>query len=149
MNENKFRKWIEAGFKNYGKDPWFFLRELAQNSRDAGADSITVKAHRSGNNEIISFEDDGNGMSYTHAQKYLFRLYASSKTNDKSSAGMFGIGFWTIFKFNPHKIIIESSFKNEKWAVSLDDALNSSSSVCSLSKNGTRISLIRNARESS
>ncbi|MCP4155840.1 MAG: hypothetical protein GY757_49405, partial [bacterium] len=80
---------------------------------------------------------------------YLFRLYASSKTNDKSSAGMFGIGFWTIFKFNPHKIIIESSFKNEKWAVSLDDALNSSTTVCSLSKNGTRISLIRNARESS
>ncbi len=40
MNANEYRKWIEAGLKDYGDAPWFFIRELAQNSRDAGAGTI-------------------------------------------------------------------------------------------------------------
>jgi hypothetical protein len=41
-----FRSLAEAVTGTYGNDPWFFLRELAQNSRDAGAQSIWVNAER-------------------------------------------------------------------------------------------------------
>ncbi|MCP5105135.1 MAG: hypothetical protein GY950_17230, partial [bacterium] len=150
MTTSDYRKWIEAGFKNYGKDPWFFIRELAQNSRDAGAGTIRVKAgHTSEKNEILIFEDDGQGMTFAHAVRYLFRLYASSKGGEKNAAGMFGIGFWTVLKFNPSKIIIESRFKNESWGVTVDPQLNTSRVISNLPGHGTRITLVRPAVETS
>lgn len=150
MKTSDYRKWIEAGYKNYGNDPWFFLRELAQNSRDAGASEIRVKTGRTPDNqEIIVFEDNGCGMTYDHALKYLFRLYASSKTGQKYSAGMFGIGFWTVFKFNPEKIFIESVSNNEKWGAAVDDKLETERIQCKLERQGTRITLTRPPMESS
>jgi hypothetical protein len=144
MKGSDVRKWIEAGFKDYGKAPWFFIRELAQNSRDAGAKTIRVKAGRTTkNNEILIFEDDGHGMTYDHAARYLFCLYASSKTDEKYSAGIFGIGFWTVLKFNPSKIIIESCFKGKKWGVLVDTDLNTTPTACDLTESGTRITLVR------
>ena len=47
MLGKEFRSLAEAVTRTYGGDPWFFLRELAQNSRDAGAASIRVTAERS------------------------------------------------------------------------------------------------------
>ncbi|MDQ1350103.1 MAG: TGc protein, partial [Acidobacteriota bacterium] len=150
MNANEYRKWIEAGLKDYGDDPWFFIRELAQNSRDAGARIIRVKAdHTADKNEILVFADDGRGMTYRHALQYLFRLYASSKTKEKYSAGRFGIGFWTVLKFNPTKIIIESCYKKEKWAVEIDANLNAARIATDLNKRGVRITLVRPAVEKS
>ena len=144
MKGIEFRKWIEAGFKDYGKEPWYFIRELAQNSRDAGANTIRVTAGRTTQeNEILVFEDDGCGMTYDHAANYLFRLYASSKANEKYAAGMFGIGFWTVLKFNPEKILIESHNGGESWAVLVDPDLNTTPIACHLKDKGTRITLIR------
>lgn len=150
MNANEYRKWIEAGLKDYGDDPWFFIRELAQNSRDAGARIIRVKAdHTADKNEILVFADDGRGMTYRHAVQYLFRLYASSKAKEKYSAGRFGIGFWTVLKFNPTKIIIESCYKKEKWAVEIDADLNAARVAADLNSRGVRITLVRPAVEKS
>ncbi len=149
MTTNEYRKWIEAGYKDYGKDPWFFLRELAQNSRDAGARTIRVTAGRtSAGEEIIVFEDDGEGMSYDHALKYLFRLYASSKTNRKNAAGMFGIGFWTVFKFSPSRLLIQSNDGNEPWGVEVDKELTTRRITGELAGRGTRITLVRPAQAS-
>lgn len=148
MNANEYRKWIEAGLKDYGNDPWFFIRELAQNSRDAGAKTIRVKADLTPDkNEILIFEDDGHGMTYRHAVQYLFRLYASSKTKEKYAAGRFGIGFWTVLKFNPTKITIESCFKKKKWGVEIDSNLNATQIPTNLNYRGVRITLIRPAEE--
>lgn len=147
-----FRKWIEAGYRDYGKDPWFFIRELAQNSRDAGAKSVWVKiGYTSAREEALVFEDDGRGMSYDHAVRYLFRLYASSKTNEKYAAGLFGIGFWTVLRFNPKKVIIESWNKKEQWGVEVDvgEDLTTTRTSGGLKHRGTRITLIRAPRETS
>ena len=147
-----FRKWIEAGYRDYGKDPWFFIRELAQNSRDAGASSIHVKAELTpAKEERLVFEDDGSGMSYDHAVNYLFRLYASSKANDKYAAGLFGIGFWTVLKFNPGKVIIESWSKGKPWGIEVaaGEDLTTKPVPGSLTKRGTRVTLVRPAREAS
>ncbi|MCP5050554.1 MAG: hypothetical protein GY940_25545 [bacterium] len=154
-----FRKWIEAGYKNYGKDPWFFIRELAQNSRDAGAKTIRVRiGYNAEKEEVLIFEDDGKGMSYHHAKQYLFRLYASSKGDEKNAAGMFGIGFWTVLKFNPSRIIIESRCGKGKvagnWGVIVEadepgGQLKTRDTTGTLPANGTRVTLIRPAVEAS
>jgi hypothetical protein len=150
--ENDFRKWIEAGYRDYGKDPWFFLRELAQNSRDAGASKINVTiGYSPGKEESIIFEDNGTGMSYKHAGRYLFRLYASSKGGQKHAAGMFGIGFWTVLKFEPSSLVIESRCEkwNQAWGVEVDSDLNTRRIDGTLSARGTRITLSRSPRETS
>lgn len=159
QRQNDFRKWIEAGFRDYGKDPWFFIRELAQNSRDAGARNIHVKiGYTAKKEEALVFQDDGLGMSFQDAEKYLFRLYASSKTGEKNAAGMFGIGFWTVLKFNPSSVIIESkrrdrgkSTGNGSWGVRVEvgKELVTIPFDTNMKFPGTRVTLVRPAMEGS
>src|SRR5690606_18207059 len=52
--------------------------------------------------------DDGEGMSFEHAREYLFSLYSSSKESDAGSLGRFGVGFWSILRFEPAAITIRS-----------------------------------------
>ncbi len=112
---------IRDSQKGYINDHWVFLRELAQNSRDAGALEIKIDPGGYGSgNEVVIFSDNGRGMTYRDAEKYLFRLYSSSKFKERSSVGMYGIGFWTVIKYEPEEILIESySVEEEKWAVLL------------------------------
>lgn len=148
MKNQDFRRWIEAGYRDYGEDPWFFIRELAQNSRDAGARTIHVKAGwTTAGEEIVVFEDDGKGMTYDDAVRYLFRLYASSKAGNKNAAGMFGIGFWTVMRFSPRRVMIESRVGSETWGVWVDEQLRTIPFNSRLSRGGTRITLIRPAQE--
>ncbi len=136
---------IRDSQNDYIDDPWIFLRELAQNSRDSGALRIKIDPGGEGSgNEVIIFSDNGKGMTFREAEKYLFRLYSSSKFKERTSVGMYGIGFWTVMKFDPDKIIIESySEEEDKWAVTLDSDLNHKRTECKLGKFGTRVTLIR------
>ncbi len=153
MDGREFRKWVESGFQDYGRDPWFFTRELAQNSRDAGATAIQVDVKSTPQGEeILIFTDNGWGMSFDHACRYLFRLYASSKEQDTLAAGMYGVGFWTVLGYGPHHIIIESRARKnnqESWAAALDRELEVSRIPCRFNQFGTRITLVRQARCSS
>lgn len=147
MQDTLFRQWIEAGYRNYGQDPWFFLRELAQNSRDAGARTVRVSVNQSDRErEILTFLDDGMGMNFDHARQFLFRLYASSKTNEKYSAGMYGIGFWTILRYQPDLIIIESRTGSGAWSIEIDSGFRIRHISCNLHQKGTRITLIRKSQ---
>jgi hypothetical protein len=60
---------------------------------------------------------------------------------------MFGIGFWTILRFNPRSILIESFYRGNKWAILVDSELKPQQTACSLEKNGTRITMIRPQKE--
>ena len=147
MRREDFRKWAEHGCRQYGEDPWFFIRELAQNSRDAGAALIRVRAYRGeGGMETVEFEDDGTGMSLEHARRYLFRLYASSKDEDTRSAGKYGIGFWSVLRYDPDYLLVESRTSRESMAVLIDRDFNLHSVECTLKHRGTRITLSRSAR---
>ncbi|MEN8222043.1 MAG: ATP-binding protein [Acidobacteriota bacterium] len=136
---------IRDSQKGYISDPWVFLRELAQNSRDSGALEIKIDPGGHGSeNEVVIFSDNGNGMTYRDAQRYLFRLYSSSKFKESSSIGMYGVGFWTVMKYKPDEILIESySVEEEKWAVVLGRDLKHRRTECKLSNFGTRITLVR------
>ncbi|MCP3961561.1 MAG: hypothetical protein GY719_27280 [bacterium] len=108
----------------YGSDAWVFLRELLQNARDAGARSVWLSVERRGAFDRLTCRDDGGGMSYHHARRYLFALYASSKDEIDTQVGKFGIGFWSVLRFEPSAITIRSrTAPQAPWQVELDGAL--------------------------
>lgn len=147
MRGGEFRGLAEAVTRAYGDDPWFFLRELAQNSRDAGARAVRVSAWiDAAGMETIHFEDDGRGMTLDHARRFLFRLYASDKGGDRAAAGRYGIGFWTVLRFAPARIVLQSRRGRRGWAVSLDAELNAGHGECRLSRPGTAVTLQRPGR---
>lgn len=144
MLREEFRRWAKHGCRLYGNDPWFFLRELAQNSRDADSSEIKVRAGRDASGrEILVFEDDGTGMSFEHARRFLFRLYASSKEGDERSAGKYGIGFWSVLRFSPSRILVESRTRLGRWAILVDEDFTLTRVECRLARRGTRITLER------
>ena len=150
MLGKEFRGLAEAVTRTYGDDPWFFLRELAQNSRDAGARNIWVAADTSpSGDETLTFADDGSGMTLAHARRFLFRLYASDKAGDPSAAGRYGIGFWTILRFRPAEIRLESRRGDRSWAVTLDGEFTIRPVPCRLTHPGTTVTLTRPASFSS
>jgi hypothetical protein len=100
------------------------VRELLQNARDAGAHRVWFKTSVADGSEQISCRDDGVGMTFDHAQRYLFSLYASSKRSRARTAGRFGIGFWSVLRFEPDEIVVRSQpQRGESWQVRLDGQL--------------------------
>lgn len=147
MQGSVFRGLAESVTRAYGDDPWYFLRELAQNSRDAGARTIRVDAHAdTGGSETITFADDGRGMTLAHARRFLFRLHASDKGGDPAAAGRYGVGFWTVLRFVPSLIRIESRRGGGAWAVELDAGLAAREVPCRRRGPGTTVTLARAAR---
>ncbi|MCA9682534.1 MAG: ATP-binding protein, partial [Myxococcales bacterium] len=124
-----FRERARVEADRYGPDPWIFVRELLQNARDAGASAVQIQVEEgksgAGGRTRITCRDDGEGMSYDHARRYLFSLYASSKEERSNQVGRFGVGFWSILRFEPESIIIRSRSREggAAWQVTLDGAL--------------------------
>ncbi len=146
MKGGDFKRWALRGCRIYGEDDWFFLRELAQNARDAGARNVKVAASRDGNDEILSFADDGSGMDARHAEQFLFRLYASSKEDERGSAGQFGIGFWAVLRFGPKDVKIASNPGRIPWAVTIDEDFELQQEEAPNQRKGTTVTLRRPAR---
>ena len=136
--------------RRYGTDPYVFLRELAQNARDAGSRHIEVTTGESATEQRVVFQDDGSGMSFEHARRYLLRLYASSKEQDDHAAGHFGVGFWSILQWEPQVIEIESRTTSDSWGLRLDAHLNGAERYELEEKGrgftGTRVTLVRPTR---
>lgn len=134
--------------RRYAKDRMVFLRELAQNARDAGATRIDVATRLRDRQMVIRFTDNGTGMTFAHAERFLFRLYASSKETEKSSAGCFGVGFWSILLFEPDRIEIESRpVSGDPWQVRTDADLKTvSQRPGTLEHPGTIVTLYRRVR---
>ncbi len=146
MLGSEFRGLAENVTRAYGDAPWFFLRELAQNSRDAGARNIRVAARTAADGtETIEFADDGRGMTLAHARRFLFRLYASDKDGDRAAAGRYGVGFWSVLRFGPSLIRLQSRHGRDSWALDLDGDLNARSVPCRLDRPGTMVTLTRPA----
>ena len=56
----------------YGGDEWVFIRELLQNARDAGATRVWLSTDRSRGRDRVACRDDGSGMTFDHARRFLF-----------------------------------------------------------------------------
>ena len=56
-----FRERARLEADRYGPDPWIFVRELLQNSRDAGAHRVRFVVEQDGAIERVTCFDDGDG----------------------------------------------------------------------------------------
>lgn len=125
-----FRDRAQFEAERYGADPWIFVRELLQNARDAGATSVNIEVAVREDVVRLTCRDDGDGMTEEHSKQFLFRLYASSKEGAAGMAGRFGVGFWSILRFEPTAIVIRSWPKRgQPWEVSLDGQLKHAATV--------------------
>ena len=133
--------------ERYGTDPWVFVRELLQNARDAGAGRVILTAERREGRDVVTCRDDGCGMSLEHARRFLFTLYASSKGRRSGAAGRFGVGFWSVLRFDPDTITVRSRpADGDGWEVVLDAGLGALEPAGCVMFEGTEVILERAAR---
>ena len=104
--------------------PLDFLRELVQNSIDAGSPRIEVRieydAPKPGQTfgvTRIHVDDWGEGMDQAVIENKLTRLFESNKEGDLTKIGKFGIGFTSIFAIRPEAVLLETGKHGENWEV--------------------------------
>lgn len=109
-------------------DVYCFYRELIQNSLDAGTNRVDVSLEflppekKSADGVIIiNIEDYGEGMNREIIDNQLTRLFSSSKENDLSKIGKFGIGFVSVFAIKPKAVNIDTSRDGEDWRILFDE----------------------------
>src|SRR5438309_10143578 len=102
-------------------DPFAFYRELIQNSIDAGSTRIeVVLEYRPASQKGIAtarVSDWGEGMNRKIIEDYLLTKFRSSKENDLTRIGKFGIGFVSIFSCEPDRVVVETGRDAESWRV--------------------------------
>lgn len=135
-------------------DPLAFLRELVQNAVDAGSQEVEVRFEfqpdaRDGSGAtdvgaLVVFVDDwGCGMDREIIQTRLTRLFASSKDGDLTKIGKFGVGFSSVFGFDPDAVCIDTSRGGESWRVLFDKTRTFKLIRRDEAFDGTKIQVIR------
>lgn len=89
-------------------DPFAFIRELIQNSIDAGASRIDVRMTLADGVLEIALEDDGEGMDLATIEGYLLVKFRSTKDRDLTKIGKFGIGFVSVFAMRPFEVTVDT-----------------------------------------
>ena len=93
------------------------LGEVIDNSEQANAKSVRVHFSTPSNNTTINdvvFIDDGDGMSKETLQ-YCLRLGWSSRYNDRSGIGRFGVGMTLGAIHECRRVEVYSLAKNSEW----------------------------------
>lgn len=90
-------------------DSYAFLRELCQNSIDAGTPTIEVSISRGSASEVTtSVSDTGSGMTLEILENALLTLFSSSKEGDESKIGKYGVGFISVLAIEPLYVSVET-----------------------------------------
>jgi len=89
-------------------DRYAFIRELIQNSLDAGAVDIHIHMEAASGELVVTVEDDGEGMDRDTIEGYLLTLFRSTKEDDLTKIGKFGIGFVSLFAMTPYETIVDT-----------------------------------------
>lgn len=105
-------------------DQYAFIRELVQNSIDAGSTRIDVQfefmAPAAGAERgvtVLHINDTGEGMTREIIDTKLTRLFSSSKEDDFTKIGKFGIGFVSIFALEPKAVFVDTGRDGEYWRI--------------------------------
>ncbi|MBN2526710.1 MAG: ATP-binding protein [Deltaproteobacteria bacterium] len=106
-------------------NPFDFIRELVQNSLDAGTSAVDVRIDMEPVNHRdalcrISVRDFGEGMDEHIIDTKLTRLFSSSKENDLTRIGKFGIGFVSVFAIEPQAVIVTTARGGQSFEVFFD-----------------------------
>jgi hypothetical protein len=102
--------------------PMDFVRELIQNSIDAGTPRIEVwvdwnMSSEDGTTGIVEIhvDDFGEGMDEAVIDAQLTRMFSSTKENDLTKIGKFGIGFTSVFAIQPSAVLVHTGRHGESW----------------------------------
>lgn len=105
-------------------DSLVFLRELVQNSLDAGSPEVDVYTEFRPSPDdpsrgvmVIGVDDYGEGMDRATIDTKLTRLFSSSKDGDLTKIGKFGIGFVSVFALRPDAVCVDTSRGGEHWRI--------------------------------
>ncbi len=103
-------------------DPFTFYRELIQNAMDAGSNRVEVGVEWLAERQMVvaSVADQGEGMTLEIIRSQLTRLFSSSKENDLTKIGKFGIGFVSVFAIRPELVTVDTGRDGEFWRVVFD-----------------------------
>jgi hypothetical protein len=141
----KRKKWIEAnrenGFEDGIKlllidlypDSAHFIFELLQNAEDAGASTVRFIL----NNESVEFEHNGDRLFSIEDVDSITSIGVSTKKDDLTSIGKFGVGFKAVFAYTttPEIESGEFHFRIRDLVMPDTDGL----SPCALGEKETRI----------
>lgn len=97
-----------------------FVRELIQNSLDAGSGRVELHVEQRGDELLVSVRDDGEGMTLEIIQDYLLVLFSSSKERDRTRIGKFGVGFASVFSLRPRRVIVDTGRDGKFYRVIFD-----------------------------
>jgi hypothetical protein len=104
-------------------DQFAFLRELVQNSIDAGSTRVDIDFEYTPNKDndkgvfVLHINDTGEGMTREVIDTKLTRLFSSSKEDDFTKIGKFGIGFVSIFALKPKAVFVDTGKDGEYWRI--------------------------------
>lgn len=125
-----------------------FYRELVQNSIDAGSAAIDIwldfipdEAGGAGGVIEVHVDDSGDGMTQEIIDDQLTTLFSSSKENDLTKIGKFGIGFVSVFAPNPKGVLVQTGRDGEYWEVFFDQDRSFIKSPLATPVEGTQITL--------
>ncbi len=122
------------------------LRELVQNSIDAGTPRVevwmdfTAGVGRDGS-IAIHVDDFGEGMDEAVIDNQLTKLFASSKDNDLTKIGKFGIGFVSVFALLPRAVLLHTGKNGEYWEILFNPDRSFLKTRLSVPVEGTQITL--------
>ena len=123
--------------------PLACLRELVQNAIDAGSNLIEVSLIQDPELNCIklSVADTGEGMTEQIIQTQLTRLFSSSKEDDLTKVGKFGIGFVSVFSLDPEAVVVDTGREGQSWRVLFDKERKFELITLPQSVEGTTVSL--------
>ncbi|MCA9611841.1 MAG: ATP-binding protein [Sandaracinus sp.] len=101
-------------------DPYAFLRELVQNSIDAGSTAIFARVEAIGDGVRISVRDRGEGMDPDVIENRLLVLFRSGKEGQEGKIGKFGVGFVSVLALSPKRVTVTTTKgKGRTWTLHL------------------------------
>lgn len=149
---------IEAGdtlenLVNQFTDPYACLRELIQNAMDAGSETIDVwfeyTPYEKGDKgiAIIHLDDTGEGMTRRIIDTKLTQLFSSSKEDDLTKVGKFGIGFVSVFALEPNAVIVDTGRDGEYWRLIFKENRKFDRILLNHPVEGTQIQIVKETTE--
>lgn len=86
-----------------------FVRELVQNGIDAGATALDVTVDRAEDGiAAVRVTDDGCGMTMAVIEDALLVLFRSTKDEDPTKIGKYGVGFMSVFAIEPSEVTVDT-----------------------------------------
>lgn len=139
---------IEEVFENLVdqfSDPFTFYRELIQNAMDAGSNRVEVRVEYrpTEGKVVVDVLDFGEGMNQRIINHELTRLFSSSKENDLTKIGKFGIGFVSVFALGPQVVTVDTGRDGEYWRVVFQGGTNYDVFKLDQPVEGTRVRLYK------